>query len=150
MTSFNEYPAHCGIAVSSVLNEDASQANVTVRLESELTSQYRVVVLVVQNNIKGYQKTPEYQDGQDDYNHAHVVRKVVTAYKGTFTGEKLTDDGIISSGNVATKEWNVEVDRKWVLENTEIYAIALDEDGYVNNMNVCAIDGGDSGFDLKQ
>jgi hypothetical protein len=74
----------------------------------------------------------------------------VTAYKGTFTGEKLTDDGIISSGNVATKEWNVEVDRKWVLENTEIYAIALDEDGYVNNMNVCAIDGGDSGFDLKQ
>jgi hypothetical protein len=150
MTSFNEYPAHCGIAVSSVLNEDATQANVTVRLESELTSQYRVVVLVVQNNIKGYQRTPEYPDGQDDYNHAHVVRKVVTAYKGTFTGERLTDDGIISSGNVAAKEWNVEVDRKWVLENTGIYAIALDEDGYVNNMNVCAIDGGDSDFDLKQ
>ena len=62
----------------------------------------------------------------------------------------MTDDGIISSGNVAAKEWNVEVDRKWVLENTGIYAIALDEDGYVNNMNVCAIDGGDSDFDLKQ
>jgi hypothetical protein len=51
-TSFNEYPAHCGVSVSSVLNEDATQAKVTVRLESELTSQYRVVVLVVQNNIK--------------------------------------------------------------------------------------------------
>ena len=149
MTSFNEYPAHCGVAVSSVLNEEGTEAQVTVKLESELTSQYRVVILVVQNNIKGYQKTPEYQVGQDNYNHAHVVRKVVTSYKDTFTGEKLTDDGVVASGNVVTKEWTVEIDRRWVLENTEIYAIALDADGYVNNMNVCSISGGDSGFDLK-
>lgn len=149
MTSFNEYPAHCGVAVSSVLNEEGTEAKVTVKLESELTSQYRVVILVVQNNIKGYQKTPEYQDGQDNYNHAHVVRKVVTSYKDTFTGEKLTEDGVVASGNVVTKEWTVEIDRRWVLENTEIYAIALDAEGYVNNMNVCGISGGDSGFDLK-
>lgn len=149
MTSFNEYPAHCGVAVSSVLNEEGTEAKVTVKLESELTSQYRVVILVVQNNIKGYQKTPEYQDGQDNYNHAHVVRKVVTSYKDTFTGEKLTEDGVVASGNVVTKEWTVEIDRRWVLENTEIYAIALDAEGYVNNMNVCSISGGDSGFDLK-
>jgi hypothetical protein len=150
MTSFNEYPAHCGVAVSSVLNEEGTEAKVTVKLESELTSRYRVVILVVQNNIKGYQKTPEYQDGQDNYNHAHVVRKVVTSYKDTFTGENLTEDGVVESGNVVAKEWTVEIDRKWVLENTEIYAIALDADGYVNNMNVCSISGGDSGFDLKQ
>lgn len=149
MTSFNEYPAHCGVAVSSVLNEEGTEAKVTVKLESELTSRYRVVILVVQNNIKGYQKTPEYQDGQDNYNHAHVVRKVVTSYKDTFTGEKLTEDGVVESGNVVAKEWTVEIDRRWVLENTEIYAIALDADGYVNNMNVCSISGGDSGFDLK-
>lgn len=149
MTSFNEYPAHCGVAVSSVLNEEGTEAKVTIKLESELTSQYRVVILVVQNNIKGYQKTPEYQDGQDNYNHAHVVRKVVTSYKDTFTGEKLTEDGVVASGNVVTKEWTVEIDRRWVLENTEIYAIALDADGHVNNMNVCGISGGDSGFDLK-
>lgn len=53
MTSFNEYPAHCGVAVSSVLNEEGTEAKVTVKLESELTSRYRVVILVVQNNIKG-------------------------------------------------------------------------------------------------
>ena len=149
MTSFNEYPAHCGVAVSSVLSEDAASAKVTVRLESERTEAYRVVVLVVQNNIKGYQKTPEYPDGLDTYNHAHVVRKVVTSYKGTFTGEKMTEDGIIAAGKEASKEWTVDVDRKWVLENTEIYALALDAEGHVNNMNVCSIMGGDSGFDLK-
>ena len=149
MTSFNEYPAHCGVAVSSVLNEDATNAKVTVKLESELTSQYRIVVLVVQNNIKGYQKTTDYPDGQANYNHTHVVRKVVTSYKGTFTGEKLTDDGIVAAGKEVSKEWNFEVDSKWVLENTEIYALALDAEGHVNNMNVCSIMGGDSGFDLK-
>ena len=149
MTSFNEYPAHCGVAVSSVLNENASVAEITVRLTSELTSQYRVVVLVVQNNIKGYQKTPTYSEGQDDYPHSHVVRKVVTSYKGTFTGEKITEDGRIASGDEASKSWTIPVDKRWVLENTQIYALALDENGYVNNMNVCAIDGGDSGYDLK-
>lgn len=149
MTSFNEFPAHCGVAVSSVLNEDATNAKVTVKLESELTSQYRIVVLVVQNNIKGYQKTTNYPEGESNYNHAHVVRKVVTTYKGSFTGEKMTEDGIVAAGKEVSKEWSFEVDRKWVFENTEIYAIALDADGHVNNMNVCSIMGGDSGFDLK-
>ena len=73
----------------------------------------------------------------------------MTSYKGSFTGEKMTEDGIVAAGKEVSKEWSFEVDRKWVLENTEIYAIALDADGHVNNMNVCSIMGGDSGFDLK-
>lgn len=149
MASFNEYPAHCGVAVSSSLNDDATKAEVTVNVTSELTSEYRVVVLVVQDKIKGTQKTNTYPDGQPDYTHKHVVRQVVTKYSGTFTGEKLTDDGRIAAGSEASKTWTVDIDSRWVLENTEIYAIVLDKDGYVNNMNVCHIDGGDSGYDLK-
>ena len=149
MASFNDYPAHCGVAVSSSLNGDASKAEVTVKVTSELTSEYRVVVLVVQDKIKGWQKTTTYTEGQPDYNHKHVVRQVVTTYSGTFTGEKLTDDGRIAAGTEVSKKWTVDVDRRWVLENTEIYALVLDADGYVNNMNICHIDGGDSGYDLK-
>lgn len=147
MASFNDYLPHCGVAVSSSVS--GGKADVTVKVQSELTSQYRVVVLVVEDGVKGPQKTTIYPDGQSDYNHRHVVRKVATAYSGTFTGEKLTDDGTIPAGQEATKVWNVAVDEAWKLENTEIYALALDKDGYVNNMNVCAIDGGDSGYDLK-
>lgn len=147
IASFNDYPAHCGVAVSSSL--DAGKAEITVKVASELTSEYRVVVLVVQNRIKGLQKTPMFPEGQPDYNHSHVVRKVVTSYSGRFTGEKLTDDGRISAGDEASRKWTIDVDSKWVLENTEIYALVLDKDGYVNNMNVCHIDGGDSGYDLK-
>lgn len=149
MASFNDCPAHCGVAVSSTLNPDGTEAEVTARVMSEKTSDYRVVILVVQDRIKGWQKTPMFSEGQPDYNHSHVVRKVVTSYTGTFTGEKLTDDGRIAAGSEASKTWTVDIDSRWVLENTEIYAIVLDKDGYVNNMNVCHIDGGDSGYDLK-
>lgn len=149
MASFNDCPAHCGVAVSSTLNPDGTEAEVTARVMSEKTSDYRVVILVVQDRIKGWQKTPMFSEGQPDYNHSHVVRKVVTSYSGTFTGEKLTDGGRIAAGSEASKTWTVDIDSRWVLENTEIYAIVLDKDGYVNNMNVCHIDGGDSGYDLK-
>lgn len=145
--AFTEHLPHCGVAVSSAVAQD--KAEVTVKLTSEKSSQYRVVVLVVQDKIRGWQKTPTYSEGQDDYNHRHVVRKVVTSYSGTFTGEKFTEDGRVAAGQEVSKTWTVDLDSRWALENTEIYALVLDAEGYVNNMNVCAIDGGDSGYDLK-
>lgn len=144
--SAEEYPTHCGVAVSSVVSDGV--AKISARIASEFTTEYRMIILVVQDIIKGYQKHSDYGE-LSDYSHRHVVRKVVTSYEKTFTGEKLTDDGIVSAGETAEKQWNVELDDRWVLENTEIYALALDANGYVNNMNVCAINGGDSGFDIK-
>jgi hypothetical protein len=74
---------------------------------------------------------------------------VVTSYVKTFAGEKITEDGKITAGDEASKTWTVAVDPEWVLENTEIYAIVQDESGMVNNMNLCPVDGGDSGYMLK-
>ena len=147
-TSFQEYTSHCGVAVSSVLSADRQYVEIQAKVTSELTTEYRVVILVVQDKIVGYQKHGTYGE-LDDYTHKHVVRQVVTEYVGTFAGEKITEDGKIAAGVEAEKSWSIPVDKRWVLENTEIYALALDKDGYVNNMNVCAIDGGDSGYDLK-
>lgn len=146
--SFQEHTPHCGVAVSSSLTDDGTSVQIEAKVTSELTSEYRVVVLVVQDRIVGYQKHGTYGE-LDDYKHMHVVRQVVTEYPGTFTGEKLTADGKIAAGQEAAKSWTVSLDPRWVLENTQIYAMALDKDGHVNNMNVCAIDGGDSGYDLK-
>lgn len=144
--AFQDNPAHCGVSVSSTLASDKAQ--IQVKVASELTSEYRVVVLIVQDAIVGYQKHGELGE-LDDYTHKHVVRSVVTQYAGTFTGEKITSDGKIAAGQEASKTWAVDIDSRWVLENTKVYALALDSNGYVNNMNVCAIDGGDSGYDLK-
>ena len=51
--SFNDWPAHCGVAVSSELDQSGMHAHVTARVTSELTSEYRIVILVVQDRIKG-------------------------------------------------------------------------------------------------
>jgi hypothetical protein len=146
--SFQEHTPHCGVAVSSALSSDRKSAEIQVKVASEFTSEYRVVVLVVQDRIVGYQKHGTYGE-LNDYTHKHVVRQVVTEYVGTFAGEKITEDGKIAAGDEAVKSWTVPVDKRWVVENTQIYALALDKNGYVNNMNVCALDGGDSGYDLK-
>lgn len=147
--SLEDYPAHCGVAVSSSLNAEKNSSEITVRLASEKSAEYRVLVLIVQDKIVGKQKTPMFMDGQDDYVHNHVVRKVVTAYGDTFSGEKLTENSIIGAGEEKSGTWTVDIPENWVLENTKVYAIALDSEGYANNMNVCAIDGGDSGYDYK-
>ena len=144
--SFEEYTPHCGVAVSSTLDADGNTAGIEVKIASELTSEYRVVVLIVQDGIVGYQKHGEYGE-LDDYTHKHVVRHIVTENAGK--GERLTDDSRIAAGQEASKKWTVSIDRRWALANTSVYALALDGNGYVNNMNFCAIDGGNSGFDLK-
>ncbi len=147
IASFEECPAHCGVGVASDVNDGT--AEVTVKVASELTSEYRVVILVVESGITYPQKTPMYPNGQEDYIHNHVVRQVVTKYTDTFTGERITDDGKIAAGMEAAKIWKFAVDSEWNLENTEIYALVLDAKGYVNNMNLCHIDNGDSDYKIK-
>ena len=146
--AFEDHTPHCGVAVSSTLASDGASAQIQVKVYSELASEYRAVVLIVQDAIVGYQKHGELGE-LDNYTHKHVVRSVVTEYAGTFTGEKMTSDGKIAAGQEAVKTWTVDIDRRWVIENTKVYALALDSKGHVNNMNVCSIDGGDSGYDLK-
>ncbi len=144
--SFNDYPAHCGVAVSSDVS--SGKADVTVKVASQRTSDYRVLVLVVESRIKYPQKTPDYPDGDPTYIHNHVVRKVVTTYKNTFTGEKMADSAVINSGEEKSKTWSFDVDPDWNLDNTEIYAIVLDENGHVNNMNLCPIENGNADYDI--
>lgn len=146
--SFEDNMPYCGVAVSSVVSPDGKTAEVEVKVSSELTAEYRAVVLVVQDGIVGYQKHGTYGE-LNDYTHKHVVRKVVTEYGNTFTGEKMTVDGKIAAGEEKSRTWTFAVAGEWVLENTEIYALVLGPDGFVNNMNICRIDSGDSGYDIK-
>lgn len=139
-TSFNEYPAHCGVAVSS--NIVGSKAEVTVKLTSELTSSYRVTALVIEDRVRSPQKNGSMT--VNDYPHRHVLRAVLTSsYKGT-------DLGTVEKGKEVQKTFTADVNSEWNLENTYIYALGIDSYGYVNNMNVCQINGGDSGYEMKQ
>ncbi len=151
--ALNDDSVHCGVAVSSSVNEAGTGAAVTVKVVSEQTSDYRVVLLVVEDKVKcpeTPQKSPTYPNGNPNHVHGHVVRQVATSYKGTFTGETITETGRIKAGEEASKTWNVEIDSKWKIEDTYIYALVIDKDGYVNNMNVCHIENGNSDYNLKK
>lgn len=146
--SFEEHPAYCGVAVSSVYDSAASSAEITVKVASERSETYRVAVFVVEDRVK--YKQNDQGIIKEDYNHRHVARKLVTTYQTTtFTGEKITSDGVINAGQEASKTWKIDVDPLWNLENTEVYALVIGEDGNINNMNICALNNGDSGYDLK-
>lgn len=137
--SFYEYPAHCGVAVSSVLNESERKAQITVKLHSEKEAGYRIALYVVEDNIISRQLDAGIW--RDDYVHHKVARSIVG---DNVYGEKLEK---ILSGEEAVKTWDISLDQSWNIDNLYIYALAIDEDGTVNNMNACLVKNGDSGYD---
>ena len=136
--SLEKYPAHCGVAISSVYNEVDSEAKVTVKVTSEKTADYRLVLYVVENGLK-YQQN----DGGNyrDYTHNHVVRKLLSA---SVEGDKL---GQIAEDKEEVKEYTVALDDTWKAENLSFYALVMDENGYVNNLAVCEAINGNADYE---
>lgn len=129
--AFEDNPAHCAVALASEMTD--GKMKVTARLHSELSSSYRIAVFVVEDNVKYYQK-----DGSmtyDEYNHRHVVRKVVSS---SYMGDRLGD---VPAEEVVSKDYEFEADASWTADNTFIYALAIDYKGYVNNMCICPVNG---------
>lgn len=142
--SLENYPAHCGVAIASVYNEASKTAEVTVKVNSEKTSKYRLAVYVLEDGIVYPQA-----DGsitRDDYVHNHVVRKLIAA-SGLVEGDDL---GEIASGKEATKTYQVNIDKAWNIENLSFYALALDAENRVNNLSVCAAKNGKTDYEYNK
>lgn len=140
--SFDEYPAHCGVAVSSTCAD--GKASVAAKIWPETSGSYRVAVYVVENNIKSTERGSAYQQNDGgtyrDYTHNHVVRQLVSV---SYKGDSL---GTLNADAETVKEYEIDLSDEWDLANTFVYVLAIDGDGYVNNMNYCAIDGGDADY----
>lgn len=135
------YPAHCGVAVKSVYDQTTQKATTTVRIFSEKTETYRVALWVVEDGLAGKQNI----SGQySDYTHNHVARLLVSSSPNNYKGENL---GEIPANTEKSKTFEVAVDPAWNLEKTSVYALAIDAEGYVNNMSICKIAGGDTDYD---
>lgn len=138
--AINKNEQHCGVAISSEV-KSASAASVTVKILSEKTTDYYLAVYVVEDGIKGYQ-----MDGTikyDDYYHSFVARKLLSR---SIYGDNV---GRILASEEKTLTYDVIVDANWNLANTYIYALAMDENGYVNNMQVCLLNGGSADYEYK-
>lgn len=139
--AMEDNPAYCGVAVSSELTD--GNASVVVKIHSEIDAVWRCGVYVVEDKVKYYQK-----DGMkehENYTHRHVVREIVSA---TYRGDRI-GNGTAAAGTEVEKTYDIKVDQAWNLENTYIYVIAIDANGYANNLNYCLLNGGVSDYKRK-
>ena len=139
--AMEDNPAYCGVAVSSELTD--GNASVVVKIQSEIDAVWRCGVYVVEDKVKYYQK-----DGMkehENYTHRHVVREIVSA---TYRGDRI-GNGTAAAGTEVEKTYDIKVDQAWNLENTYIYVIAIDANGYANNLNYCLLNGGVSDYKRK-
>lgn len=131
--SLYDIPTHCGVSLSCVL--EGGKVRADAKVFSELAMEYRMAAYVIEDKIVGEQMQGT-GTVQDDYVHRHVVRKMLSA---DVRGDKL--------GNLASEEekavtFEFTVEEGWNADNLSVAVLAIDEDGHVNNMAICAADGG--------
>lgn len=132
-TSLYDSPTHCGVSVSSSC--DAGKVTVNAKVFAERAMIYRIAAYVMEDKVKGEQ-TMSTGTVNKDYTHRHVVRKMLSS---SVRGESL---GKLSAGSEKEKTFEFEVDEDWNIANLSVAVLAIDEAGHVNNMAVCAADGG--------
>ena len=136
--SLEDYGAHCGVAIRSEYAQATGQAKVTVRVTSDTNADYRLAVYVLEDGLN-YQQN----DGGTyrDYTHNHVMRRMLSE---TIEGDKL---GAVGVGKEVSKEYTVTLDKTWKPENVSFYAMAIDANGYANNVAVCEAVNGDTDYE---
>ena len=135
--STEEYPAHCDVAIKSILNKDAMTCKVEAKVFAETTDNYRLALFVAEDNVKHPQLDGSIK--KEDYNHRHVVRQMLSgSYKGDNLGTVKAEEEVERSYEFTIGDWNVE--------NLEIYALVIDGTETVNNVAVCKVDGGSAEY----
>ncbi len=119
------------VNVGAKLEYDTEHNSVTVKVEVYYTGtpsdEDRIHVAVIQNHIIGFQA-----GGSDDYEHNHMVRKMLTGEGG----EELNGEAQIGSFIELEYTWELPVDIRAIdllPEDLEVVAFITDDEGEVNN-----------------
>ena len=134
-SSLYDSPTHCGVSVSSTYDSEKSSVSVNARLFSEKSMTYRLAAYVLEDKVRGEQ-TMGTGSVNRNYIHRHVVRKMLSP---NVRGESL---GNVSAGSEKAKEYEFTIDEGWNIANLSVAVLAIDDNGHVNNMAVCSVDGG--------
>lgn len=127
--SIDEFPAQCDVKITSALN--GRELRVDVDLFAELAGNYAVSVFLVENNIVSPQK-----DGSmihTDFSHKHVARCLMNS---NYKGDSM---GALAAEQESAKSYTYTLPEEWKVEDMTIVALAITEDGYVNNVAECAV-----------
>ena len=139
--SLYETRTHSGVAVSCEAVEGGYE--VSARIFSEKDMEYRVAVYLVEDKVVAWQ-TVSGNVRDEDYVHRHVVRQMLSASVG---GDAL---GMVAYGTEKACSYRFVPDPSWRMENLTVAVLAIDADGHVDNMAVCAAEGGTTDYELKK
>lgn len=131
---------HCGAAVECSFDPATKTAEVKAKMFSELDTEYRIAVYVIEDKIIGEQ-TQSDATVRKDYSHRHVVRKMLSS---TIHGDDLSQ---VAAETEAGKKYTFTVADDWNIGNLSVAVLILDEEGHVNNMATCAVDGGSMDYE---
>ena len=137
------YDVCCGVSVSTTLDADSRELNVEIGITSNMPKAVRYLVILVEDNITGYEQMTSTQGDGKGYIHNNVVRDVLTGVKG----DRINDNLPLTVGVEVKASKTVTLGEGWDADNMRVIVAAMtsDDDGYtwtVNNVNECKV--GDS------
>lgn len=130
LNSMNNYPARVGVDVVTDWDSATRECRIDVKLLSECNDYWRVAVYVLEDGLSASQNV----DGTyKDYIHNHVLRTMVSSsYRGDNVG------GVAADTEVG-KTYTLTVPEEWVAENCSVCVLAIDMNGFSNNMGKCEL-----------
>lgn len=126
MKSLYETETFCGPSVSCEYDAASGTVEVTAKVISEKTMEYRIAAYVVEDKVVAEQTLGT--GTQQDYVHRHVVRRMLSA---DWAGDRL---GEIAAGEEGRKTWSFTLDPSWNQQNVTVAVLAIGPDRQVNNM----------------
>lgn len=139
--SLYETVTHSGVAVSCA--RDGGKYKAAAKLFSEKSMEYRMAAYLVEDKVIAEQ-TVSGNVKDVDYVHRHVVRMMLSS---SVSGDAL---GTVNEGDEVTRSYEFEPDPSWNVQNMTVAVLAIDNQGYVNNMNLCAVDGGNADYEERK
>lgn len=141
--SLYEDVTHCSVAAACTYDASSGMVDVAAKLFSETDASYRMAAYVIEDKVIGEQAQA---DGSVDksYSHRHVVRAMLSS------GVKGDELGKVLAGSEKAFSWSFKADGRWNMENLSVAVLAINEDGHVNNMAICAADGGRMEYGYKK
>ncbi len=130
-SSNEDYPTTSDLAITSSVEDGV--AKITVSSKYGATARYKIGVVITENNI--YRSST---DGSDDGYYHHVAREFLTNPLGDSLGKLVL-------GDTQTNDYECTLDSSWDVDNLEVVAFILKEEGtnryYGNNAASTSING---------
>lgn len=131
--SFEQHPATCGLALTSSCDANGN-GSVDVKLCASSEGSYRVALYIVEDGIVAPQLNG-FGQMENDYTHNHVVRTLLSKI---YEGDSV---GTLAAGEESIKNYTFTLGSECKAANCSIYALAIDNNGYVNNVAICPLNG---------